>query len=123
MSGGKSSGVNSQYSEIPANIDDDFTKQVKDLGIKTYSVLGCEGIARVDFLIDSAKRKVFVNEVNTLPGSLYAHNWKKQGVSNVELVKKLISLAEDRFERAKNMSYTFNSSVLKNINGGKITNG
>src|SRR3989338_10255388 len=50
LSGGKGSGVNSEYSEIPAKIGDELTKQVRELGRKTYKALGCSGIARVDFL-------------------------------------------------------------------------
>jgi D-alanine-D-alanine ligase len=121
LSGGKKgNGVNNQYSEIPAKIDVTLSKQVEDLGKKTYRALGCEGIARIDFLIDGVSKKVYVNEVNTLPGSLYAHNWKKMGVSGVELVTKLISLAEERFDADKNTTYTFNSEILKQAGGPKI---
>ncbi len=121
-SGKKGGGVNSQYSEIPANIDKEFAKQVEDLGRKTYRALGCSGIARIDFLIDAVAKQVYVNEVNTLPGSLYHHNWKKVGVSGVELVTKLIALAEENFAQHKNITYTFNSDILKNTGGQKYQN-
>ncbi|MEK7588689.1 MAG: D-alanine--D-alanine ligase, partial [Patescibacteria group bacterium] len=78
--------------------------------------------ARVDFLIDSESKKVYVNEVNTLPGSLYAHNWKKVGISGVELVTKLVNLAEERFNTQKNTTYTFDSDILKQAGGNKIPN-
>ncbi len=128
ISGGgkKQSGVNNAYSEIPAKISDDskvnesLSKQVMDLGIKTYKMLGCEGVARVDFLIDGVQKKVYINEVNTLPGSLYVHNWKKVGVSGVELVTKLVALAEERFNARKGTTYTFDSSILKQIGGPKF---
>ncbi len=120
LSGGKKvQGVNSEYSEIPANIGDDLTKQVKELGIRVYRTLGCSGIARIDFLIDNGSKKVFVNEVNTLPGSLYHHNWKKAGVSNVELVTTLIMLAEERFERMRASTNTFQSEILSKVGGPK----
>ena len=109
----KNGGVNSQYSEIPANINDNLKQQVENLGKRTYRILGCSGIARVDFLIDENSQKVYVNEVNTLPGSLYCHNWRKMGVSGVELVTKLIALAEERFQKQKNITYTFNSDIFK----------
>lgn len=121
ISGGKKSGgINNQYSEIPANIDEALTKQVEDLGKRTYRVLGCSGIARVDFLIEGAMKYVYVNEVNTLPGSLYCHNWKKVGVSNVELVTNLVTLAEERSALQQNITYTFNSGILKEMGGQKI---
>ena len=121
LSGGKKSGgVNSQYSEIPANIGEKLSRQVKELGAKVYTTLGCSGIARIDFLIESTLGNVYVNEVNTLPGSLYCHNWKKVGISNVELVSKLVALAEERFNLQKNTTYTFESDILKKAGGPKL---
>lgn len=121
LSGGKKgSGVNSQPSEIPANIDADLAQEVEELGRGVYRTLGCSGIARVDFLIDSKKNTVFVNEVNTLPGSLYHHNWKSVGISNIELVTKLVTLAEERFAEEKKLTRTFTSDVLSQAGGGKL---
>lgn len=121
LSGGKKGGgVNSQYSEIPAKIEDGLARQVKDIGIRVYKTLGCSGIARVDFLIDSKNKKVYVNEVNTLPGSLYHHNWKKIGVSNIELVSLLVDYADERFKSRKETKYAFNSDILKKVSGPKI---
>ena len=118
MSGGKKSGgANSAYSQIPADIGDELTATVKELGKKTYRVLGCSGIARVDFLIDGKTNKIYVNEVNTLPGSLYHHNWKKAGVSSMELVLGLVSLAEERFKEQKDLTYTFRSDILSKVGG------
>jgi|SRR3989344_889750 len=120
LSGKKGTDMHSQYSEIPANIGDELTKQVQELGKKTYKTLGCAGIARVDFLIDGTTKKVFVNEVNLLPGSLYHHNWKKSGVSGVELVTKLVRLAEERFEKEQKTTFTFSSDILKKVGGPKV---
>lgn len=118
LSGGKKgSGANNAYSQIPADIGDELTKKVKELGEKTYRVLGCSGIARVDFLIEGKTNKIYVNEVNTLPGSLYHHNWKKAGVSSMELVLGLVALAEERFKEQEGLSYTFRSDILSKIGG------
>lgn len=120
LSGGKKGGgVNSQYSEIPADIDKELAEQVEDLGKRTYHALGCSGIARVDFLIEGTTKHVYVNEVNTLPGSLYSHNWKKVGVSDVELVVTLVNLAEERFLSHQDITYTFDSDILKKAGGQK----
>ncbi len=117
----KGSGVNAGISEMPANIGEDLSREVKTLGKKTYYALGCTGTARVDFLIEKKpSAKVYVNEVNTLPGSLYHHNWKKAGVSGAELVTRLIILAEERFSKERKTTYTFESDVLKKLNGFKI---
>lgn len=120
--GKKSGGVNSQYSEIPANLGKELADRVRALGEKTYKILGCSGIARVDFLIDSFTNTVYVNEVNTLPGSLYAHNWRRVGISNVELVTKLISLAIERHAENQKLTLTFNSTILQKSGGIKKGN-
>lgn len=119
--GGKKSegGANNAYSEIPAKISPELSREVAELGEKVYKTLGCSGIARVDFLIDEKKGKVYVNEVNTLPGSLYAHNWKQVGVSNIELVERLIALAQERFAAEEKLTHTFESSILERIGGAK----
>jgi len=122
LGGGKGQGVNTEYSEIPAKISDELSKKVLALGEKTYRTLGCSGIARIDFLIDSETEKIYVNEVNTLPGSLYHHNWKKTGVSGVELVTRLIQLAEERFSAQKDTTFAFESDILQKAGGQKIQN-
>ncbi len=120
MAGGKKGGgVNNQYSEIPAKISDELSARVREVGEKTYKTLGCSGIARVDMLIDSVANTVYMNEVNTLPGSLYQHNWRRVGVSNVDLITKLIGFAEARFEAQTKITHTFNSGILQKVGGGK----
>lgn len=120
MGGGKKTGgVNNNYSEIPAKMDKELLLKVQSFGIKTYKTLGCSGIARIDFLINSISYDVFVNEVNTLPGSLYQHNWKKSGVSNIDLVEKLVGYAEERLENQKNNNISFDSMILHQYKGTK----
>lgn len=120
LGGGKGSGVNSEYSEIPAKIGDKLTARVKEMGVNVYRTLGCTGIARVDFLIDGTTEAVFALEVNPLPGSLYHHNWKKAGVSNRDLVLGLVKLAEERFATQKNTTYAFKSDILSKVGGPKV---
>jgi len=113
LSGGKKgSGGNSAYSEVPAKISSDLAHKVEELGKQVYRVLGCTGTARVDFLINSKREHIFVNEVNTLPGSLYHHNWKMSGVSNIDLVRRLIELGEEKFLRESTIVRVFKSNVL-----------
>ncbi len=117
--GKKTGGVNNAYSEIPAKLDAELVKKIRDYGARVYKALECSGIARVDFLIDSISYDVYVIEVNTLPGSLYQHNWKKSGVSNIELVEKLIGFAEKRFENMKSTEVSFDSNILNQYRGSK----
>ena len=112
--GGKSSKRGAQgYSDLPAKLPKDLFDQAVDLGLAVYKILGCSGIARVDMLVDTKAKKVYFNEVNPLPGSLYAHNWRKAGISGVELVTRLVELAEDRWRTKQNLETVFNTSFLK----------
>jgi D-alanine-D-alanine ligase len=101
------------YSNIPAKISDTLYKQAEAVGLNVYKALGCSGTARVDMLIDSKTQKVYFNEVNPLPGSLYVHNWRQKGISNVELVKRLVELAEQRFQERQASSTVFSTNFLK----------
>ncbi|PIR83945.1 hypothetical protein COU18_00840 [Candidatus Kaiserbacteria bacterium CG10_big_fil_rev_8_21_14_0_10_51_14] len=116
---GGGGGANVGYSEVPAKIGDELTTKIKEMGKRVYKTLGCAGLARVDFLVKDDTKEIFVNEVNTLPGSLYHHNWKKAGVSNMELVLGLVRLAEERFGNEKGTSYTFQSDILRKVGGPK----
>lgn len=121
-SGKKASGAgpNNAYSEIPAKIPEKLYKQAVQLGLDTYRALGCEGIARVDMLINSLTERLYINEVNTLPGGLYNHNWRVAGLSSVELVRKLIELADERFAQHQSLTHTFSSSILTHVSSAKL---
>ncbi|MBI2009206.1 D-alanine--D-alanine ligase [Candidatus Saccharibacteria bacterium] len=101
------------YSELPAQLPKELCKKAEQIGLDVYRVLGCSGIARIDLLIDSKTGKVFFNEVNPLPGGLYAHNWRRAGISNVDLVSKLVSLAEERWQAKQKLTTSFSTNYLK----------
>lgn len=113
--GGKKGGIKGAqgYSQIPAKLPDALYKKAETLGLSVYSTLGCSGLARVDMLIDSKSEDVYFNEVNPLPGSLYAHNWNRAGVSNVELVDRLVALAKERFSERQSLNTTFRTNFLQ----------
>lgn len=101
------------YSQIPADLPKDLYSKAERTGIDVYKALGCSGIARVDMLIDSKKGEVYFNEVNPLPGSLYAHNWRRAGVSSVELVQDLIRYAFERHQQRTALTTSFSTNYLK----------
>lgn len=113
--GKKSKGAKGSqgYSEIPAKLDQDLAKKCIDLGLSIYKAFNLSGIARVDMLIDTKLKKVYFNEVNPLPGGLYAHNFNLLGMSNVELVEELIKLAKERFKARNSLLTSFNTNYLK----------
>lgn len=83
------------------------------VGLGSYKAVGCSGIARVDMLIDTKTKEVYFNEINPLPGSLYAHNWRAAGISSVDLVQKLVHLAEQRWQEANSRATSFSTNYLK----------
>jgi D-alanine-D-alanine ligase len=112
--GSKNAKSGSQgYSQIPADLPKKLYKAAEETGIATYKALGCSGIARVDMLIDTKKQTIYFNEVNPLPGGLYAHNWNKAGYSNIELVQKLISYAESLHKEKTARTTNFSTNYLK----------
>ncbi len=101
------------YSEIPAKLEKDLYKRAQETGLAVYKALGLSGIARVDMLIDSKSTNIYFNEVNPLPGGLYAHNFNRAGISNVELVSSLIELAHQRFKNSRTLLRSFSTNYLK----------
>lgn len=120
LQGGKKGGKGSKgakgaqgYSQIPAEIPEEVYVRAEATGVAAYKALGCSGLARVDMLIDEKTKRVYFNEVNPLPGGLYAHNWNRAGVSNVELVQKLIGFAKERHTQRQALTTTFSTNYLQ----------
>lgn len=111
-SGGTKTSGSQGYSQLPAELPDGLYERAENVALSVYRALGCSGIARIDLLIDSQKKTVYFNEVNPLPGSLYAHNWRQSGVSTVQLVEDLIDLAVDKFEKRAALEHSFSSNFL-----------
>jgi D-alanine-D-alanine ligase len=110
--GGAKSGAQG-YSQIPAELPKALYDECINTAQAVYKAVGCKGIARIDLLIDSKTNKVYFNEINPLPGSLYSHNWRASGWSNVDLVTKLVDLAEQRWSEKQKLNTTFSTNFLK----------
>ena len=95
--------------EIPAKLPDAKVREIQDMAVRTFQVLECEGLSRVDFFLkeDGA---VLVNEINTMPGftkiSMYPKLWEASGIGYTELITRLINLAIKRFKKEKNLKTT-----------------
>ncbi|MCL1876889.1 hypothetical protein FWF74_02560 [Candidatus Saccharibacteria bacterium] len=112
--GGKNGKLGAQgYSEIPAKLPAKLSVAAQNLATAMYHASGLSGIARIDMLIDEKTGVVYFNEINPLPGSLYVHNWARAGISNVELIKKILRLAEEKFAAEQKTATTFKTNFLK----------
>ncbi len=86
---------------IPAPLDEETAARLRSMALAAFRAVDGSGLARVDFLVDGASGKVYLNEINTLPGftriSMYPKLWEASGVSYAELVDRLVQLALERF--------------------------
>jgi len=95
---------------IPAKLSKSGTKKVRELAIAAFQAVDCSGLARVDFLMDPKTRKIYVNEINTMPGftaiSMYPKLWGATGLPYSDLIDRLIKLGLERHEEKKRNQYS-----------------
>lgn len=122
MNGGgkQSQGMQSTVREIPANLPEATTNFIQKAACDTFRALSCDGVARIDFIIDEATDEIFVNEINTIPGSLSFYLWEYSGYNFGTLVDKLIEIALRRKQDAgfKAVNYGDNIFAQGNCGGG-----
>lgn len=119
MGGGKSEGMKGAQRLIPAPIPDALTEQVKDLARRAFTAFGCAGVTRVDFLID-ARERVYVNELNTIPGSFSFYLWEPAGFPFVDLMEELIDLAlADHREKLRTTTVFATNLLAERATGAK----
>jgi len=95
---------------IPAKLTKAETKKVQELAVKAFKAVDCSGLARVDFLMDPKTRKIYLNEINTMPGftaiSMYPKPWAASGLEYPDLIDRLIQLGIERHEDKKKNQYS-----------------
>ncbi len=112
QSNSKSKGMASTSRICPAELDSEYTKKVQELAKEVFIVLGCSGVTRIDFLMDSNTMELYVNEINTIPGSLSFYLWDKSGYNFTDLMDKLIEQSIQRQRRREKMVFSFETNLL-----------
>lgn len=112
------SGMASMSRKVPAGISEEKQKEVKDLTIKAFKALHSKGVVRIDFLVDNKEEKVYVNEINTIPGSFAFYLWDYDGLKYTDLIDKLIEIAEKENEEKRKNNYTYDSDIVSNFGKG-----
>ncbi len=119
LGGSKSSkGMASTRRVIPADISAENTHYIQELAVKAFKVLGCSGVARIDFMIDNDSNQIYLNEINTIPGSLSFYLWEPTGVKYGELLDRIIALALKRERERQSLTYAFDTNVLAGVHLG-----
>ena len=116
--GTKSQGMRSTVREIPARLPQQTTDLIRTTAVETFKTLGCDGVARIDFMIDDATGKVYVNEINTIPGSLSFYLWEASGVSFDRLIDRLIDIALRRSREASFKITSYKQNIFNYSTGG-----
>ena len=108
-----SKGMASANRKLPADLSDKMRKEVEEIAIKAFKVLGSAGVCRIDFLIDEKAKKVYVNEINSIPGSLAFYLWEAAGVKYTELLDELINIGIKDYKKRVSKTHSFDTNILK----------
>lgn len=111
-------GMASLSRKIPADITPEEREKVRTLAVEAYQALDCCGLSRIDFMMNSETREIWLNEINTIPGSLAFYLWEPVGVPYKELLSRMIALALKRERENSEISYSFDTNILSGVSFG-----
>lgn len=117
-SGSKGAGMANLSRKIPADLSPEMREEIRDMAVRSFKALGCNGVSRIDFMIDEEKGDLYFNEINPIPGSLSFYLWEPVGVPYKELLDRMIQLALKRMRTEEALTFTFDTNILANANLG-----
>ncbi len=110
-----SKGMASANRIIPARLDKKITEDIQNYAMDVFKALNLSGVCRIDFLVDSKTKKIYINEPNTIPGSLSFYLWEKSGKTYTELLDEMINLAIKDYKKTKSKKVSFDTNILSNF--------
>lgn len=122
VNGGKKlgkSGMASASRKIPATISDKLKDEVREIATSAFKAVGLSGDVRIDFLIDQKKKKAYINEINSCPGSLAFYLWEPVGKNFTALLDEMINIAIKDYKKNSNKTHSFNTNILSGYSGLK----
>ena len=128
LSGGKTKGSSSKGMAsasriVPARISKELTHDIEETSKKVFKALNMSGVVRIDYLIDKKTNKFYVNEPNTIPGSLAFYLWKEAGLKYKDLLEEMISIAVKEYKNKLKKTRSFDSNILEGFSGSKGSKG
>lgn len=118
MGGSKSAkGMQASEKRIPADLPEEVSDRIRHLSEETFRCLSCHGVSRVDVMMDADSGDIYVNEINTIPGSLSFYLWEATGISFEQLMDRLVELALKRKRLTDKKTFTYDSNIF-NLSGG-----
>lgn len=116
-----SKGMASASRKIPADLPEDQVQEIQRYAKLTFQILQARGVARIDFLVDRTTQEVYVNEINTIPGSLSFYLWEASAVSFSDLCDKLIAMARNSARKEHKQIHSYQTNILSEKQGIKLT--
>ncbi len=108
-----SKGMASTNRKLPADLSDKLRTQVEDIATSAFKALGCSGNSRIDFLIDEKTNKVYINEINSIPGSLAFYLWDAKDMDFADLLDNMIQIGIKDYKKRVSKTRSFESNILK----------
>ncbi len=100
--------------KIPADVPGEMRDRIRELAVKSFKLLGCSGVSRIDFMLDEDTNELYYNEINTIPGSLAFYLWEAAGVPYRELLDRMVELALKRAREDEKLTFSFETNLLSN---------
>lgn len=110
-------GMQASEKRIPADLPTEMSEKIRKMAGDTFRVLSCHGVSRIDVMIDRKDNSVYVNEINTIPGSLSFYLWEASGISFTQLMDKLVSLALKRKRAMERKTFSYDQNIFA-LGGG-----
>ncbi len=108
-----SKGMASASRKIPADLEEETHHEIETVAVNVFKALGSSGVCRIDFLVDSKTKKVYVNEINSIPGSLSFYLWEPVGKKYPELLDDMINIAVKDYKKREGKTHSFQSNILQ----------
>lgn len=110
---GSSKGMASANRKLPADLSEKIRKEVEQIAIEAFKALGSSGNSRIDFLIDEDKNKVYINEINSIPGSLAFYLWEAKGVDFSSMLDEMINIGVKDYKKRVSKTHSFDTNILQ----------
>lgn len=122
-SDGGSKGMSGSSRKVPAEVTKEQEEAIKEMCLTTFKALNCNGVARIDVMIDEATGEIFVNEINTIPGSLSFYLWEAAGLKFDKLMDKIVYFAQKRAREREKLSFSYDTNLLSEFGARSLKNG
>ncbi|MDE6242840.1 MAG: D-alanine--D-alanine ligase [Muribaculaceae bacterium] len=124
MGGSKSAkGMQASDKRIPALLPEEVSEKIRFIAGETFRVLSCHGVSRIDVMIDEKDGEIYVNEINTIPGSLSFYLWEATGITFAQIMDRLVALALKRKRAIERKTFTYDSNIFAMGGGVKGAKG